>query len=154
MKIKPDLKRRQQGIVLWILILIVVLFVVIIAGIAYVMIKTIIKLVPPQKDPDGQLYYPSMGSSYGGGRVIGYGPGSSQFSYQPGPVTGDYSLWICADNVPNPSEWTNCIYSTNWTDFYSMTNAISDLTISNLMQLDPESSNSPHRFYQVYYSTP
>ena len=154
MKIKPNPKSRQSGIVLWVLILVVVIFILIIAGIATVMIRTLMKLVPPEKKDDGSLYYPGMGQSYGGGHVIGYMPGPSTFAYQPGPVPGQYSLWISADDSPLTNLNTNCIFATNWPDVDSMTNALSNLTLSNLTVLDPDSAGAKARYYHFTYATP
>lgn len=150
MKITLNPNRRQQGVILWVLIILLVIFIVVIGGITYMMIKAIKKLVPPQKDPDGSLHYPAPGSSYQGGIVVGYWPGSSQFDYLPLPTNqpvGSFSMLIYAGDCATNIGTTNCIYATNWASYDEMTNALNDMTVSNVIQLDPE-TNLPCRFYQ------
>jgi hypothetical protein len=153
MNIKLNRKLRQSGLVLWVLIVAVVIFLIVIGTIVTLMIKTIYKLVPPQKKDDGSLAYPGIGARYGGGVVIGYLPGSSQFDYVPIPTNqpvGSFSLLIYAGDCATNVGTTNCIYYTNYANWDDFTNGFGNLTISNLMQLDPEAqAGAPCRFYQT-----
>jgi hypothetical protein len=152
MKLSLNPNRYRQGVVLWVIIIIFVIFVVIIAGIAVTMIKAATRIVPPKRDPDGNSYVPGMGTSSRGGLVVGYVPGSSQFDYQPVQTnmpTGSWSMMILASDSPAYFDWTNCILVTNYPDWDSFTNGCENLTISNLMQIDPAfATNAPCRFYK------
>jgi hypothetical protein len=146
MKTIPNKRLRQQGIVLWILILIVVMFILIIGGIFYTVVKNLYKLVPPPPpDDNGVVNYPLPGTHYGGGVVVG--PQPHLDLYVPitnGPVAMCY---IMADDLPNPTVWTNCIW---YGAFDDLTNQMG----TNGLPLEkwPEGQMPPHRFYNIFYA--
>lgn len=149
MKITLNPNRHRRGITLLVLILVFVIFLVVIGGIAIIMIQAVKKLVPPPKDPDGVTYYPRVGSKYAGGTVIGTGTPKVAVTNSP----GQWSIYICADDSPNPAAWTNVIWWNTWTDWNTFQSDLGNLTVSNLQSMDPACvTNAPHRFYNILYA--
>jgi hypothetical protein len=152
MNIRPAAKLKQSGVVLWVMVVLIVMYVITIAGVSYIFVRSITKSFPPKYGPDGQPIYPHVGDVYQGGLVIGYTPPpQGQNNYVSVPTNqpvGSYSLLIYAGDCATNVGTTNCIFQTNWSTWGGFTNAIANLSITNLMQLDPESSNAPYRFYR------
>lgn len=149
MKIRLNPNRWRRGIVLWVLILVFVIFVVIVAGIAWAMIKALQKIVPPPPPPDN--VYPVPGDPYGGGITIGYGPppeGSSLYRPEeeaPKDTTAstNKTFYIFAGDWPTADSMTNLIWSGSYDDLTNQFN-------SNGIPIEKFTNGTPpHRFYNI-----
>ena len=148
MKIRLNPNRWRRGIVLWVLILVFVIFVVIVAGIAWAMIKALQKIVPPPPPPDN--VYPMPGDPYGGGITIGYAPDPGataneilNYLNRPKDTSTNKTYYIYAGDWPTAESMTNLLWSGSFND---LTNQIG----TNGLPLEQfPDGMPPHRFYNI-----
>lgn len=96
---KTTCKRNiRRGIGL-IVILLFLAFLVVIGICAYLLVKTIYRTVkPPPPDPDGNIHWPKMGSSYLGGTVVVTPNSDGIDKLQVSPVA--FTLYVFRSDVP------------------------------------------------------
>ena len=142
-------KSRESGqaVGIFLVLLLFVLFIIVIAGITFSMIKTIHRIVP-QPPPDENGWTPGLGSLYDGGIVIGYtNAPRPAFKLLPLDSQPKVTVLIFAADVPNPSAWTNLIWS-------GPESSLSQVMGSNGLPMEHfAGAMPPSRFYNICVQT-